>query len=154
MDLAYCIFWQTKFRPVYTSSMNIWASRRMPKSKRIPRQRNDFTQGQNLNVWTEKLDFFYLMGHGRESSQGRLLWTVYHHGIRFFAGGNTHAVLFPSDFLLPSAWSVQTQVAGRRQCLPQMLLQTRCKLRKLQPVFHFWFLTISSPTGQPAGWRP
>lgn len=117
MGLAYYIFQQTKFKPEYTSSRNIWASRRTTESKRIPRQRNDFTRGQNLNAWTRELGFFHLMGHVCKSSQGRLLWTVYHHGLHFFAGENTNATLFPSDFLFPSAL-ISPDPSGRKKAMP------------------------------------
>lgn len=36
----------------------------------------------------------------------------------------------PVIFCFQVLWSVLTQVAGRRQCLPQMLLQTRCKQKE------------------------
>lgn len=79
MDLAYCIFWQTKFKPVFTSITNIWASERTTKSKRNPRQRNDFIQEQNLHTWTGDLGSIYLMALMCEPSQGWLLRAVYHH---------------------------------------------------------------------------
>lgn len=80
MDLAYFIFEQTKLKPVFTSIMNIWASARTMKSKRIPRQRNYFIQEQNLHSWTGDLGFSFLTGPVCEPLQGGLLWAVSHHG--------------------------------------------------------------------------
>lgn len=80
MDLAYYIFQQTKLKPVFTSIMNIWASARTMKSKRIPRQRNDFIQEQKLHSWTGDLGSSFLTGLMCEPLQGGLLWAVYHHG--------------------------------------------------------------------------
>lgn len=63
------------------------------------------------------MGFFHLMGHVCKSSQGRLLWTVYHHGLHFFAGENTNATLFPSDFLFPSAL-ISPDPSGRKKAMP------------------------------------
>lgn len=60
--------------------MNIWASARTMKPKRIPRQRNDFIQEQNLHSWTGDLGFSFLTGPVCEPLQGELLWAVSHHG--------------------------------------------------------------------------
>lgn len=80
MDLAHCMFEQTKLKPVFTSIMNIWASVRTMKSKRIPRQRNYFIQEQNLHSWTGDLGFSFLTGPVCEPLQGGLLWAVSYHG--------------------------------------------------------------------------
>lgn len=80
MDLAHCMFEQTKLKPVFTSIMNIWAFARTMKSKRIPRQRNYFIQEQNLHSWTGDLGFSFLTGPVCEPLQGGLLWAVSYHG--------------------------------------------------------------------------
>lgn len=67
--------------------MNIWASARTTKSKRIPRQRNYFIQEQNLHTWTADMGFFYLIGPSGEPSQEWLLWAIYHHGRIFLYMG-------------------------------------------------------------------
>lgn len=104
MSLAYCISCQTKFKPVIASIMNIWASTRTMKSKRIPR--NDFIWEQNLQGWPGELSFFYLMSPACEPSQERLLGSCTTTDINVSMWGNTNARLFPGDFYWKCEWWV------------------------------------------------
>lgn len=81
-----------------TSITNIWASARTTKSKRIPRQRNDFIQEQNLHAgqgtWFSFTRWVLRVNPHRESRSG--LYTTM--DIHFSTWENTNARLIPSDF--------------------------------------------------------
>lgn len=104
-------FGKLKFKTVITSITNIWASVRTTKSKRIPRQRNDFIQEQNLHAGLgTSVSFTWWLPRvsPHRASRSGLYTTL---DMQFSTRGNTNARLIPSDFHL--------QVLDESRCYQQ-----------------------------------